>query len=234
MKPVRIFRHIDCEGPGYLAERLQYRDVPFELVRIDAAEPVPEGLDAVSGLVFMGGPMSVNDDLPWIGQELALIRRAAAAGMPVLGHCLGGQLLAKALGGEVGPNPVKEIGWHAVRRAERAGSSRFAAAIPDSFEPFHWHGETFSLPQDAVLLLENDACAHQAFAVDRMLGFQCHVEMTGELVREWVSRYADELSDPSSTVQSAAAILADLERRTAAMQRVADGIYDAWIATLPG
>ena len=112
MRPLTIFRHIACEGPAYLAEVLDHHAVPWRLVKIDAGEPVPDTLDDCSGLVFMGGPMSVNDPLPWIEQELALIRRAQAGNMPVLGHCLGGQLICKALGGTISANPVKEIGWH--------------------------------------------------------------------------------------------------------------------------
>ena len=115
MKPLYIFRHIDCEGPGYLAEVLERKGIPWQLIAIDTDVAVPHSIDGCSGLVFMGGPMSVNDDLPWIGQELALIRAAQTAGLPVLGHCLGGQLISKALGGEITANPVREIGWHPVR-----------------------------------------------------------------------------------------------------------------------
>ena len=124
MKPLYIFRHIDCEGPAYLAEVLARRAIPWQLIAIDAGDSVPPSIDGCSGLVFMGGPMSVNDDLPWIEHELDLIRLAQDAGMPVLGHCLGGQLICKALGGAITANPVREIGWHPVRRSETA-TARF-------------------------------------------------------------------------------------------------------------
>src|SRR5574340_1352394 len=101
MKPVAIFRHVSTEGPGYFATYLSYHGIPWQVVKIDEGEPVPEDPDAFSGMAFMGGPMSVNDDLPWIPKVLGLIRAGVAAGVPVIGHCLGGQLLAKALGGEV-------------------------------------------------------------------------------------------------------------------------------------
>ena len=97
MKPVAIFRHLAVEGPGYFATYLTQRDVPWRLVRIDEGEAVPGDPLEWSGLVFMGGPRSANDDLPWIGQELALIRAAVDCEVPVLGHCLGGQFMAKAL-----------------------------------------------------------------------------------------------------------------------------------------
>jgi GMP synthase-like glutamine amidotransferase len=125
MRPLYIFRHIACEGPGYLAEVLARHNVPSRLIRIDAGDRVPDSLEGCSGLVFMGGSMSVNDPLPWLEQELSLIRAARAIDMPVLGHCLGGQLISKALGGEITRNPVKEIGWHPVRGSNTAGAAHW-------------------------------------------------------------------------------------------------------------
>ena len=111
MKPIAIFRHAPSEGPGYLADFLDARNLPWQLIRIDAGEPVPADARQFSGLVFMGGPMSVNDPLPWVESALTLIRDAVARDIPVLGHCLGGQLMTRALGGSVTKNAVKEIGW---------------------------------------------------------------------------------------------------------------------------
>src|SRR5687768_6482321 len=109
MKPVAIFRHSSTEGPGYLSAYLDEKEIPWQLIRIDAGDAVPGDPRQYAGLVFMGGPMSVNDDLPWIPHSLELIRAAVAANVPCLGHCLGGQLMAKALGGIVSRSPVKEI-----------------------------------------------------------------------------------------------------------------------------
>src|SRR3989304_290806 len=111
MKPLFIFRHIDIEGPGYPTHFLKKHGIHYRLVKVDEGDVIPRSLDNIGGLVFMGGSMSVNDDLPWIHQEITLIKRAAEAKLPILGHCLGGQLISKALGGEVYANPVKEIGW---------------------------------------------------------------------------------------------------------------------------
>jgi len=111
MKPIAIFRHSPTEGPGYFAAYLDAKRIPWRLVDAAGGEPIPADPGAFTGLTFMGGPMSVNDDLPWIAPELELIRRAVDAGVPCLGHCLGGQLMSKALGGTVSRNRVKEIGW---------------------------------------------------------------------------------------------------------------------------
>ena len=118
MKPVAIFRHSPTEGPGYCATYLDGKQIRWTQVALDLGEPVPRDPRSYSGLVFMGGPMSVNDELPWIPPVLDLIRAAVGADVPVLGHCLGGQLMSKALGGTVGRNPVKEIGWGEVTAAD--------------------------------------------------------------------------------------------------------------------
>ena len=232
MRPLTIFRHIGCEGPGYLAQVLDRQSIPWRLVRIDRDEAVPAELTDTSGLVFMGGPMSVNDPLPWIGQELALIRAAHAAGLPVLGHCLGGQLISKALGGVISANPVREIGWHPVRHSSNPLAHDWLAGIPDPTLLFHWHGETFSLPDNAALLLENDNCAHQAFAIGNTLALQCHVEMTAPMVREWVELYQSELDDPTPGVQSQELMTEKLEARIAGAQQTADVLYRRWLDAL--
>lgn len=229
MKPVRIFRHIDCEGPGYLAAYLERRRVPYELVRIDQGEAVPARIDDVSGLVFMGGSMSVNDDLPWIDDELALIRHATAQQLPILGHCLGGQLIAKALGGVVSRNAVKEIGWLPVAALEAPAATDWLSGLPPRFEVFHWHGETFSIPARAQRILRSAFCANQGFVMDNILALQFHLEMTPELVRQWTEAYSPELAVPSASVQDAAQVARDLDQRITALARVADVLYNRWL-----
>ena len=120
VKPVAIFRHSPTEGPGYFATFLDRAGVPWQLIKVDAGEMVPASVDQFGGRVFMGGPMSVNDQLAWIPPVLDLIRQAVARDVPVLGHCLGGQLISKALGGTVSRTPIKEIGWGRVHVAAAA------------------------------------------------------------------------------------------------------------------
>jgi GMP synthase-like glutamine amidotransferase len=229
MKPIRIFRHITCEGPGYLASFLENYNIPFELVRIDKGESPPPQIDDVSALVFMGGPMSVNDDLAWIHQELALIQKAVASGLPVLGHCLGGQLISKALGGHISANPVKEIGWLPIQKIENEQANDWLKDFQDDSLAFHWHGETFSIPDAATPILKSRHCAHQGFVIGNTLALQCHIEMTSEMVREWASRYEDELADPSDTVQSRETITTDLEKKVQQLQQTANTLYQRWL-----
>ena len=231
MKPVAIVRHAAHEGPGYFAEFLDRHRIAHRLVRIDVGDPVPQSLDGISGLVLMGGPMSVNDDLPWIPQVVRLIQQAVAHDVPVLGHCLGGQLLAKALGGTVGRNPVREIGWLPVERVDGPVAHAWLNGLPPQFEVYHWHGETFTIPPGATRILASRACANQAYVFGKHLGMQCHVEMTPALIESWTVTGADELT-PSPTVQTRAQMLAHAQTKTKELHRIADVLYTRWIEGL--
>ena len=230
MKPIAIFRHFRSEGPGYFATFLDRHSIPWQLVRIDQQESVPTGIEDFSGLVFMGGPMSVNDPLPWVAQSCALVRAAVAADIPVLGHCLGGQLIAKALGGIITKAPIKEIGWGSVRVLDNADAQSWFGGL-DGFETFHWHGETFSIPPGAVRLLESTHCANQAYALGKVFGMQCHVEMTEALVGSWCETGQAEIDQsPGPAVQSVAEIQAGMTGRVEALHAVAGCLYDRWLA----
>lgn len=232
MKPIYIFRHISYEGPGHLTEVLDRKAVPYRIIAIDQGDRLPDSLEGASGLVFMGGSMSANDPLPWIEEELRLIRCAAECRMPLLGHCLGGQLISKALGGSVGPNPVKEIGWYPVERIENEAARRWLGTLPAQFEVYHWHGETFTLPEGATPILQSRYCRNQAFVMDNILALQCHVEMTAPMVKEWAQANTGELQRPSESVQSAEQMTEDLDSRVQRLQAVADVLYAAWLRNL--
>ena len=234
MKPIAIFRHAPTEGPGHFASFLDTRNFPWHIIAIDQGEPVPASPDDFSGLVFMGGPMSVNDDLPWIPGILSLIRAAVAADIPVLGHCLGGQLIAKALGGSVGRNPVKEIGWGRVDVAATPEARRWFGDIA-GFQAFHWHGETFSLPPGSSCILSSPYCANQAYVMGKHLGMQCHVEMTEDMIRAWCDVGADEIAAADSpAVQAPAAMLAMNAVNLPELNRCAEQLYTHWIEGLRG
>lgn len=190
---------------------------------------MPKDVRRFSGLAFMGGPMSVNDDLPWIGPALELVREAVRTDVPALGHCLGGQLMSKALGGEVTRTRVKEIGWGEVDVADNAVARDWFGAL-EAFESFHWHGETFSIPPGGTRVLGNAHCANQAFALGKHLGMQCHVEMTEPMIRSWCRGGAAEIeaAKDSPGVQSPARIQRNLAARVTALHGVADRIYDRW------
>lgn len=234
MNPVLIIQHTATEGAGYFSEFLGRQAIPWQVVRIDAGEALPDMLNGYSGLCLMGGPMSVNDDLPWIPQELALIRQAVKQGIPVVGHCLGGQLLSKAMGGVVTKNPVKEIGWGEVRVTDASVAQDWVQNTDRPMNVFHWHGETFSIPPQAVRLLESTHCVNQAFILNnRHLGMQCHIEMTPDMIQTWCETGADEIAaSPGPAVQTAVAMQADLDTHIPRLREIADKLYSRWIQGL--
>ncbi|MBI3526715.1 MAG: type 1 glutamine amidotransferase [Betaproteobacteria bacterium] len=233
MKPIAIFRHSPTEGPGYFATYLDSRDLPWQLVALDRGEAVPSRTEDFSGLVFMGGPMSVNDDLAWIAPELELIRKAVAADVPVLGHCLGGQLMSKALGGSVGRNPIKEIGWGEIEVADNPEARAWFGSDLKRFESFHWHGETFTIPPGGVRIMGNRNCENQGFAIGRSIGMQCHVEMTEALIESWCKSGADEIATArSSAVQTEDEMRRGMGQKLVALRAVATRLYDHWVEGL--
>ena len=182
----------------------------------------------------MGGPMSVNDDLPWIAPVLALIRRAYAVDVPVIGHCLGGQLMSKALGGAVSRNPVQEIGWGQVDVLP-GDEARHWLGGAVSFQSFHWHAETFTLPPGAVHLARSAHCENQMFALGRHIGMQCHIEMTPALIAAWCADWSGEmqaLAQHMASVQTPVDMKRNVDEKTALLHGVADRIYHAWLSGL--
>lgn len=233
-KEILILRHFPTEGPGYFARFLDRQGIPHRTIKIDAGEPVPESIADIPGLVLMGGPMSVNDPLPWIPKELQLIRAAVAADVPVLGHCLGGQLLSKALGGHVHGSRAKEFGWLPVTAVDSPLTSAWLDDLPPHFEVFHWHGETFSIPPGATHILKSRYCRNQAFVIGKSLGLQCHIEMTPELVRTWARAGVGEIARalPAASVQRPAQMRISLPERAARLNRIADVLYTRWVQGL--
>jgi GMP synthase-like glutamine amidotransferase len=169
-----------------------------------------------------------------VAAVLALIQGAVARGVPVIGHCLGGQLLSKALGGEVTRAPTKEIGWGPVQVLDTPAAAEWFGQAGESFLSFHWHGETFSIPPGAQRVVANRWCENQAFALGPHLGMQCHIEMTQDLIRSWCESGGREIerSRASPAVQPVDQILADLDRRVAALHGVADRVYARWLRGL--
>jgi GMP synthase-like glutamine amidotransferase len=235
MLPVVVFRFSQTEGPGYLGDFLTESGILWTQINVDAGESLPSDINGFSGLVLMGGPMSVNDDLPWIPPMLNLIRLAVRNDKPVLGHCLGGQLMSKALGGTVTRNPIKEIGWGEVSKVGHNPAPALLGELPSSFEVFQWHGETFSIPEGATRLLESAFCVNQAWLLnDRHLALQCHIEMTASMIQAWCELGAEEIreSAQSPAVQQPAAMQENMPVRLEKLHDVADNLYSKWIENL--
>ena len=233
MKPIAIFRHTPTEGPAYFATYLTERGIPWRLIRVDANDPIPTDPTQFSGLAFMGGPMSVNDNLPWIPKVTDLIRLSVVKNVPLIGHCLGGQLISKSLGGKVGPNKVKEIGWGTVKICDNPVASEWFGDIPKTFYSFHWHGETFTIPEGATRILSSDYCDNQAFVLGKHLAMQCHVEMTDKMIKLWCDVGENEIAaNLGPSVQSADEIQKQTPEHLNVLGTVARRLYDHWVQGL--
>ena len=235
VKPVAIFRFSDTEGPGHFATFLDANRIPWKLVKLDEAEAVPPSSEPFAGLAFMGGPMSANDEYPWTRPVLELMRDAVRREVPVIGHCLGGQMLSRALGGEVKKNKVKEIGWNPVQVVDSPAAREWFGEQLREFDTFQWHGDTFSIPPGGERILTGPHCENQAYVVgDRHLGLQCHVEMTPAMIESWLGSGKGELEQNlhSPAVQPAERIRGDMPKRLPGLSRTAERLYERWIANL--
>ncbi len=187
--PWLLLQHVAFEGPGAISRAIIDSGADLTVLRMDRGDPVPPSSAAVTdlaGLVVMGGPMSVHDDLAWLADERALLRQAVEAGRPVLGVCLGAQQLAAALGASVTKGPAPECGVGEVHLTTEAFSDPVFGPAPTPLPCMHWHGDTFALPEGAVRLAGNAAYENQAFRIgDRAYGLQFHVEVTASLVAHW-------------------------------------------------
>jgi len=205
---IHCIQHVPFEGPGGIADWCTARG--HELVGVHAyrGDPWPQ-VAALEALVVMGGPMSANDDaaLVWLAQEKRLVEAALRAGRPLLGVCLGAQILASVLGARVYPARAREIGWWPLRLRREAGADTPLASWPDALVPLHWHGETFDLPAGALHLAETEGCPNQAFALSGALGLQFHVEATPASVGEITAACSAEIG-PGPFEQPAAQIRA--------------------------
>ena len=230
LKPIRIFSHVACEHPGYLCEYLEDRGISYEKIYIVRGEPISKRIDDASGLVFLGSPVSVNDSLPWIAEELAFIRLASQAGIPILGICFGGQLISKALGGEVKSAPMMQIGWHHTTLTKHAMELfKNNGDLLDSFYAFEWHGDTFSLPRGAFPLFNGGCIKNQGFLCKNCLALQFHPEITKSMVHEWLEQYALCLKRPGECIQSKDQILENIDQCLVQQRIVANAIFNWWL-----
>lgn len=234
MKPIAVFQHTEVGAPGTVVPILQSLGREVHIVRIVDGEPVPADASAFGGLVFMGGFMSANDPLPWIAQELALIRAAASQGIPVAGHCLGSQLVARALGGSVHTHARPEIGWNDIVADDHAlARDWWGDAAGQTVETFQWHGDTFAPPPGAVRIATGVHCVAQACVLDdRHLLVQSHLEMTPALVALSLERNGAQLvrqhAAGNPAVASMDATRQDLPVRTARMAGHLQRLYTRW------
>lgn len=225
---IQWFQHVPFEGLGSIETWVQAKGHELACTRLYADE-TPLEPATYDWLIVMGGPMSVGDEAehPWLAVEKQAIRAAIDAGRPVLGICLGAQLIAHVLGAGVAPNPQREIGWFPVRLTQNAALSPMFAEFPDEFDAFHWHGDRFDSPRRGLRMALSAACDQQAFVFDeRVVGLQFHLETTPDSAQAIIDNCPQDLA-PGDFVQSADQILADparFEELNRLMGKLLDGM----------
>lgn len=231
MKPVLVLQQLSADGPAFLATWLHAEGVPFELRNCEAGDTLPADLSRHSALALLGGEMSANDELPALRQAEALVRQAVDRAVPVIGHCLGGQLMARALGARVAAAAAPEVGWQPMNVLDTAEAVAWFGA-PGPRTVFQWHFDAFELPPGAQCLAGSAACPQQAFALGPHLAMQFHIEVDEEKLGRWVlddgERYRMALRDHAS-VQAPGAMRAGVRRHLHAHQALADRLYRRWL-----
>ena len=229
MLPIAIVQHVANDGPSFFATWCAQQHLPVEVFAMHLGARLPHDLSGHSGLCILGGPMSANDPLPYFAQLFGLVRAAVAQDKPLIGHCLGGQLISRALGGTVQASEHAEIGWSTLQATDAALAQEWFGAGPQ-YTLFQWHSESFSIPPGARQVLTGPHCRNQAYVLgERHLGMQFHCEADEAKVRDWLIEGHQEMAESDSPgVQPAAQVLATLAADIAHSQRLASHIYQRW------
>jgi GMP synthase (glutamine-hydrolysing) len=231
MKPVLIVRHVPHEGPGTIGNALDRREVAYKIDAFHERRPTFDP-EQYSGLVVMGGPMNVDetDAFPFLADEVKWIQAAVKRKMPMLGVCLGSQLLAKALGSRVYKNPIKEIGWYNLELLPAAADDPLFRGIASPTTVFQWHGDTFDLPSGAVQLARSPQCENQAFRYGSAYGLQFHMEVTADIVTEWLCETGNCCELDGLDYIDPAAIRKHTPQQLPKMAAVGEKVFDRFAA----
>lgn len=224
MKPWYIVQHVPGEGPGLLEGELSRRKISWHVCEMFKGSGLPPGGDA-GGAIVLGGPMNVDetDRFPFLKIEREWLRSLMADHVPILGICLGAQILARAMDAAVAPNGEKEIGFAPIRLTAEGTADPIFAGTPKTIDVFHWHGDRFEIPAGGALLADSAICPHQAFrAGPAAYGFQFHIEITREMISDWTRNSDAEMSEAGTCREK---ILKDAEGRLAAVHQHAEKIF---------
>ncbi len=234
-KKALILQHTVSEGGGRWEILLRERGWTHETLRLDQGKELPVSVDPFGLILVLGGPMSANDQdqYPFLRKEIPFLRRMLKLGKPVMGVCLGAQLMAKALGARVYPGPYKEIGWYFLTQTPAGRADPLFSLLDPCFLVFQWHGETFDLPSGGVCLAGNPVYPHQAFRFGQWAyGLQFHFEVTQEMIKTWVKQWADEIKEAKPQPLTARDILQDGRIYLERLHRQGDRFFSGYLSLL--
>ncbi len=234
MAKILVLQHHPAENLGAIADALEGAALAWQYVRVVDGQAIPKDVKGLGGLIVMGGPQTVYqlDRHPYLREEMALIESALKADKPILGVCLGSQLLAAALGAPVRRGEEREIGWYPVRLQESARDDRLLRGLPTEFVAAHWHSDVFDLPRDAVALASSEKTPLQAYRYgSKAYGFLFHAEMTREILTALVAEFGEGLKRVGLDGD---AILVEAEQHLLALGRIGDTIFSRWASPIQG
>ena len=234
MAKIWVLQHHPAENLGTIAEALEEAALAWQYVRVFDGHPIPDAMKGAGGLIVLGGPQTVYqlDRYPYLRDEMRLIESALEEHKPILGVCLGSQLLAATLGAQVRRGERREIGWHPVRLADSARDDRLLRGLPGEFVAAHWHSDVFDLPADAIKLASSEATEVQAYRYrDNAWGFLFHAEMTAEILRKLVDEFAEGLSRVGIDGE---AMVARAPEYLTALGTIGSTIFSRWAGPIQG
>ncbi|MBI4488477.1 MAG: gamma-glutamyl-gamma-aminobutyrate hydrolase family protein [Deltaproteobacteria bacterium] len=234
MPEVLAIQHIDCETLGTIADALRAEGLSTQLIQTFKDQPVPGEIGEALGLIVMGGPMAVyeQDRFPFLRQEIRLIENALQEEKPILGVCLGSQLLAAALGAKVTKGRKKEIGWYPISLTDAAMTDPLWSGMQSPFVAYHWHGDIFELPRAAFSLASSDLTRCQAFRCgDHAYGFLFHMEVTEKIIGQMVETFTDELIEEDIDGDE---IVRQEKDYLPSLQRIGEQVFGRWASLVKG
>ncbi|MBI5047773.1 MAG: type 1 glutamine amidotransferase [Deltaproteobacteria bacterium] len=231
MPRVLVLQHVKSEGLGIIYKALKQKGIGADFIKIFNGERMPRDIQGYDGLIVLGGPMGVYeaDIYPFIKDELMLIKNAIKNDIPILGICLGAQLLAKAAGADVYKGKKKEIGWYDVELTDDGKRDGLFIGLPDEFTVFQWHGDTFDIPENSKCLAFSELFPHQVIKVGKKAyGLQFHLEVTEEMIREWIDVNDKELASVKAYINPKN-ILKDTSKHIKTIHRYGEAVFSRFL-----